>query len=136
MVPATKGTASGGITSYMKHQCAVNNRSTVHLMTVLADTEGEARCASVRAFIDTGAQISLISTALVKAIKPWNVGVERLRICTIGWCTEEGVLNLYKLTVIGKVGRYVVVHGKQIPRKPATHIPTSSILTSTLRCWC
>ena len=105
-------------------------------MTVLSDTEGEARCASVPVFIDTGAQVSFISTALVKAIKPWNVGVERLRICAFGGCTEEGVLNLYKLTVIGKVGRYVVVHGKQIPRNSTTHILPSSILTSTLRCWC
>ena len=110
-----EGAPAGGIKSYMKHQCAVDNRSTVHLMTAIAETKGEARCAKVQAFIDTGAQASFISTALVKAIKPRKVGVERLRTCAFGGHTEEGVLNLYELTVTGKDGRDVVMRAYEKP---------------------
>ena len=94
-----EGTAAGGIKSCIKHQCAVDNLLTVHLMTAIAETKGKAQRAKVRAFTDTGAQTSFISTALVKASKPHKMGVMGLRTCAFGGHTEDGVLSLYELTV-------------------------------------
>ena len=80
--------------------CCLHSPS-VRLMTGVARVEGRTRNAKVRVFLDSGAEASFVTAALVSAIDAEHVGVENVEVKPFGAEPTQQRMDKYAITIQG-----------------------------------
>ena len=81
----------------------------VRLMTAVAEVKGISWRARVRVFIDLGSQASFVSSALVHAVKPAKVGVERVGITAFASPQVEETLERFEFDLKSVDGKAIKI---------------------------
>ena len=80
------------------YECSANS---VHLMTGVAEVQGPSRKASVRIFIDPGAQASFITAPLVNSLQPAHLGSQTVRLKAFDVEPKFEKMDRYRVTIKG-----------------------------------